>query len=122
MGAIDPTRWHSWHFACKIGATSLANVTDLPAGCEPPSVVASAAIAGPDSVRKALNASTPMAVTRYMENSVFVIPAPLAQTQIAGDKCICLKSRCQRGGGSGVAFRGYVSRLRRGPDRVSEAT
>src|ERR1700689_4654525 len=29
MGAMDPARWHSWHFSWKIGAMSLANVTGL---------------------------------------------------------------------------------------------
>jgi len=44
IGAIDPLRWQSWHFSCKIGAISLANV-------------GSAASEGPDSVRKAPKAS-----------------------------------------------------------------
>src|SRR5579863_3583318 len=30
MGAMDPARWHSWHFAWRMGATSLANVTGFP--------------------------------------------------------------------------------------------
>src|SRR5690348_2887564 len=29
MGAISPLRWQVWHFSCKIGATSLVNVTGL---------------------------------------------------------------------------------------------
>src|ERR1700680_2244990 len=105
MGAMEPLRWHSWHRACKIGATSLANVTDLLAGAEPPSVVASAAIAGPDSVRKAPNASMPIPLIRYIENLVSAIPAPLVQTQIAADKFSCLKARCQRGCGISTSIR-----------------
>src|SRR5579864_6218205 len=29
MGAIEPFRWHSWQRCCKMGATSLVNVTGL---------------------------------------------------------------------------------------------
>src|SRR6187431_3013016 len=26
IGAMDPGWWHSWHFCCRMGATSLVNV------------------------------------------------------------------------------------------------
>src|SRR5882724_13134881 len=29
MGATSPGRWHSWHFFCRTGRTSLLNVTPL---------------------------------------------------------------------------------------------
>src|SRR5215472_4152598 len=49
IGAIDPEWWHSWHFSCKIGATSLANVTALAAGAELP-LPTSAAIKMPEQI------------------------------------------------------------------------
>src|SRR5471030_1606352 len=48
IGAMLSTRWHNSHFCWKIGATSLVNVTVL---------AASAAAAGMDDTRRALNAS-----------------------------------------------------------------
>src|SRR6266704_4780619 len=44
---MDPLRWQSWHFSCKIGAISLANV-------------GSAASEGSASVRRAPKASAPI--------------------------------------------------------------
>src|SRR3984957_15138844 len=38
MGAMEPAWWHSWQRACRIGATSLANVTVGAAGSEGASV------------------------------------------------------------------------------------
>src|SRR5262245_10217047 len=55
IGAIDPTRWQSWHFAWKIGATSLAKVG------LPPAARASARAEG--SARPATIATTPETAT-----------------------------------------------------------
>src|SRR5713226_3984296 len=57
---MDPLRWQSWHFSCKIGAISLANV-------------GSAAREGPDSVRKALKASAPTPTFRRTQNLASLI-------------------------------------------------
>jgi hypothetical protein len=42
---MEPCRWHSWHRACKIGATSLVNVTGLAASFVPVLLDISAAVA-----------------------------------------------------------------------------
>jgi hypothetical protein len=61
MGAIDPTRWQSWHFAWRIGATSFANVTcfDAVVDCavddEPNASNAAAAAAPKPILRHVLN-------------------------------------------------------------------
>src|ERR1700736_2945990 len=87
MGAIDPLRWHSWHFACKMGAMSLANVTGLPAGA---ALVRSAAVAGPASVRETLSASTLIPRWRHTErlacvmigSFALVLPSSIQSAQV----------------------------------------
>jgi len=57
---MDPVRWHSWHFACRIGGYLLVNVGGLSGNGMPAAFTKSAAIDEPDSIRKALQASTPI--------------------------------------------------------------
>ena len=64
MGAMEPSRWHSWHCACKIGATSLANVTVAAVGSDAVLLDESAAIEGPASVSKVPSPSAPMPLTQ----------------------------------------------------------
>src|SRR5581483_10173273 len=50
MGAMEPLRWHSWHLAWKMGATSLVNVTGFS--------VNAAAIKDPAATNKPPHAGT----------------------------------------------------------------
>jgi hypothetical protein len=68
MGAIEPLRWHSWHRACKIGATSLVNVTDLAASFVPVLFDISAAVALPANATNAQLTNMPFRDIRIIRD------------------------------------------------------
>jgi hypothetical protein len=61
MGAIDPTRWQSWHFAWRIGATSFVNVTSFDAGVD-------CAVSDEPKTTNAANAAAPNPILRHIRN------------------------------------------------------
>src|SRR5260370_20479637 len=60
MGAIDPTRWQSWHFAWRIGATSFANVTRFDEGVD-------CAISEAPDMTSAATAAVPNRIVRHIQ-------------------------------------------------------
>src|SRR6185295_12895697 len=66
---MDPLRWQSWHFSCKIGAISLANV-------------GSAASEVPDSVKKTPQASASIPRFRRTRNLASLIAFPFLSSRL----------------------------------------
>jgi hypothetical protein len=65
---MEPCRWHSWHRACKIGATSLVNVTGLAASFVPVLLDISAAVATPANAMNAQLAKVPFLDIRIIRD------------------------------------------------------